>query len=398
MQSKTILAIETSCDETSAAVLSFNAETGDYTTRAHVTLSQIETHIPYGGVYPNLARREHEQNITHVIAKALGEAGLLKEKTEDQKLPQEIILQLEQILSREKILCPILSDFLGKYETPLLDAIAVTVGPGLEPALWVGVNTARALCTVWGLPAIPVNHMEGHIYSFWAVEEKFKAPGISFPAVALLISGGHSEFIKVTAWNEYTYLGGTLDDAVGEAYDKCARVLGLEYPGGPKISKKADEYKIYLAENTEEKALPEAFALPRPMLHSQNLDLSFSGLKTAVLYLTQKIIKENGTLSPLDVLRISYSFESAVIDVLVAKTKIALKETGAQSIIVGGGVAANKNILHALQTLCQKFNATLHTPNAILSTDNALMIALVGIHKKPIEAPENLRADGNLSF
>lgn len=398
MHSKTILAIETSCDETSAAVLRFDHETSTYHTLSHVTLSQIELHVPYGGVYPNLARREHEQNITHTIAKALSDAGLLTAKQSPGATAQQTEL-LSNILTREQILLPIISDFVTTHETPALDALAVTVGPGLEPALWVGINTTRALAAVWNIPVIPVNHMEGHIYSFWAPDETFTAPEVRFPAVALLISGGHSEFIRVDSWGEYTYLGGTIDDAVGEAYDKCARVLGLAYPGGPKISKAADEYKKYLEENTTgETTLPKEYELPRPMLHSKNLDLSFSGLKTAVLYLSQKILREKGSLEAIDILRISYSFESAVVDVLTAKTKQALEKSNALSLIVGGGVAANQKIKQGLLTLCEDRGVALYFPSVGLSTDNALMIALAGIHNQPISSLEELRADGNLSF
>ncbi len=411
MESKTILAIETSCDETSAAVLRFDETSGVYSVLSHVTLTQIELHIPYGGVYPNLARRDHQQNITHVIAETLQKAGLLK--TIPQPLPtkeggQDIQnskfeafplgkvakpdRSLSEILSREEILIPILSDFLSKYEKPELDAIAVTVGPGLEPALWVGVNATRALCSTWNMPAIAVNHMEGHIYSVWAIAEEFTAPEITFPALSLLISGGHSEFIKMKSWGEYEYLGGTVDDAIGEAYDKAARMMNLDYPGGPKISKFADEYKKL------NETLPESFILPRPMLHSKDCNFSFSGLKTAVRYMIEKIKNEQETLSELDIMRISYSFESAVIDVLVSKTKKALHETNAQTLIVGGGVAANGNIKQALELLCQQEDNKLFFPTRGLSTDNALMIALAGIQKNPVANLSELKAQGNMKF
>lgn len=393
MNSKTILAIETSCDETSAAVLRYDNNAACYTVLSHVTLSQIEAHIPYGGVYPNLARREHQQNITHVIAETLQKAGLL--------FPTKNILdinkgQLAEILAREEILIPILSDFLSKHEKPELDAIAVTVGPGLEPALWVGVNTTRALCSFWNIPAIPVNHMEGHIYSIWAVDEQFAAPEINFPTLSLLISGGHTEFISMNKWGQYEYLGGTVDDAIGEAYDKCARMMNLDYPGGPKISKFADEFANSPLLGGE--GLGERFTLPRPMLHSGDLNMSFSGLKTAVRYMIEKIKNEQEVLSDLDIMRISYSFESAVIDVLVSKTKRALQETNAQSLIVGGGVAANGTIKRALELLCEQEDVKLFFPTRGLSTDNALMIALAGIHKQETTDINSLVAEGNLSF
>lgn len=389
MQSKTILAIETSCDETSAAVLRFDETSGIYSVLSHVTLTQIELHIPYGGVYPNLARREHQQNITHVVAETLQKAGLL--------VPAKNILdinkqQLSEILVREEILIPILCDFLSQYEKPELDAIAVTVGPGLEPALWVGVNATRALCSTWNMPAIAVNHMEGHIYSVWAIDEQFAEPDVTFPALSLLISGGHTEFISMQKWGQYEYLGGTVDDAIGEAYDKAARMMNLNYPGGPKISKFADEYKKL------NETLPENFILPRPMLHSKDLNFSFSGLKTAVRYMIEKIKNEQEALSDLDIMRISYSFESAVIDVLVSKTKKALHETNAQSLIVGGGVAANGNIKRALELLCEQEDVKLFFPTRGLSTDNALMIALAGIQKNPVNSLDKLKTNGNLKF
>lgn len=389
---RTILAIETSCDETSVAVLKrTDLDTGArYEVLSHVTLSQIELHIPYGGVYPNLARREHEANITHVIAEALQKANLLVPATTSMNLDQNAI---SAVLSREEILLPIISDFLEHNVKPDIDAIAVTVGPGLEPALWVGINTARVLSTAWDLPVIPVNHMEGHIYSCWAVATEFAQPDVPLPSLALLISGGHTEFISVQNWGEYEYLGGTIDDAIGEAFDKSARLLGLAYPGGPKVSKFAAEF-----EATGGK-LDTKYELPRPMIGSGDLRMSFSGLKTAVRYMVEKLKESNGgELTEADIAATCYSFETAVVDVLIKKTKLALDQTCAQSLMIGGGVAANRRIRSALQTICDEYQIPLLLPTSELSTDNALMIALAGIHKTPTKDLSVLVATGNLQF
>lgn len=395
---RTILAIETSCDETSVAVIRRTIDSSDhdpdsaarYQVLAHVTLSQIELHVPYGGVFPNLARREHETNITHVIADALAQAGLLQPKPTPSTLNPEL---LGEILSREQILLPIISDFITQHEIPAIDAIAVTVGPGLEPALWVGINTTRALATAWNLPVIPVNHMEGHILSCWAIDTEFSAPSIPLPGIALLISGGHTEFIQVNSWGSYQYLGGTVDDAIGEAFDKAARQLGLAYPGGPKISKLAAEFESTGA------ALDPKYELPRPMINSGDLRMSFSGIKTAVRYLVDKLKAANGgELTDHDIAATCYSFETAVSDVMARKTRLAIESTAAQSLIIGGGVAANARLRAMLQSVANEYDIALALPTNQLSTDNALMIAVAGIQREATRDLSVLVAQGNLQF
>jgi N6-L-threonylcarbamoyladenine synthase len=405
MNAVTILAIETSCDETSIAVM---RKAGDqYSILSHVTLSQIDAHIPYGGVYPNLARREHQANITHVLAQALESAHMLQEIS--IPIDQTLIDELFVSLNREEVLGPILIDFLQTHAKPPIDTIAVTIGPGLEPALWVGINTARTLAMAWDIPVVPVNHMEGHIYSCWApayanttadksaigesIIDSFAEPNVPLPSLALLISGGHTEFISVQNWGEYEYLGGTIDDAIGEAFDKSARLMGLAYPGGPKVSKLAAEFA-----STGE-TLDSQYDLPRPMIGSGDLRMSFSGLKTAVRYLIEKLKESNGgELTHHNIISLCYSFETSVIEIITKKTKLALDQTNAQSLMIGGGVAASNSIRSALQKVCDEYQIPLLLPTNELSTDNALMIALAGIHKTPTTDLSVLVAQGNMKF
>jgi len=252
-----ILAIETSCDETAVSIVEIHpADSGDHSAAdseiklqnaqfnvlGNALYSQIETHRQFGGVFPMLAKREHAKNLVPITRAALHEARLLHENyvvlSEEQKI------KLEKLLHREPGLLEKVIEFLEQEEKPDIDAIAVTQGPGLEPALWVGINFAQALAVIWELPIIPVNHMEGHILSAMLKESshaKFLISDIKFPALALLISGGHTELVLMEKWFSYEVIGETRDDAVGEAFDKVARMLDLPYPGGPEISALAEQ-------------------------------------------------------------------------------------------------------------------------------------------------------------
>ena len=361
-----ILAIETSCDETAIALLDINGalEKPDIKVLGNTLLSQVALHEQYGGVYPHLAKREHEKNLPPLLRQTLEEAH-------------------------------------ENFEHPDIDIIAVTNGPGLEPALWVGINFAEELGKSWGKPIVPVNHMEGHIYSvLYKTESNLKSQilnsksALELPALALLVSGGHTELVHIKDFGDYEILGRTRDDAVGEAFDKAARMLGLPYPGGPEISR--------LAEKSRKRSSKDKIKFPRPMIHSKNLDFSFSGLKTAVLY---KLKSENRSDVGFkeDMAR---AFEDAAIEVLVAKTRGALLEleSEAKTLIVAGGVSANLHLSRELNRLMGEFpDTTLKIPTRLLTTDNAIMIgiaAFIRLSRKP-EILRNqiaIKADGNLSI
>lgn len=407
-----ILGIETSCDETAVCIVS---ATGDIASPSFSVLgnalnSQIKIHEQYGGVFPALAKREHSKNIVPLFIETLKQAKLFL-KTETHISPEKIGT-LKTLLDREPELFTHLKEHIFQIEKPAIDAIAVTVGPGLEPALWVGINFARALSLLWDIPIIPVNHMEGHIVSVLVnrneiVDDQFSKilnsnsetkdhklstnnSPILFPALALLISGGHTELILIETWGKYANIGQTRDDAVGEAFDKVARMLGLPYPGGPAISALAEK-----ARNSEVKNYP----LPRPMLHTKDFDFSFSGLKTAVLYLTQEL----KVLTEKDKEAIAREFEDAVTEVLVTKTKKALEHYGAQTLIIGGGVIANTHIRKAFESLVVEYpHVELFFPTLALSTDNAVMIACAGYMQHLTKTPHThatpLIAKGNLSL
>lgn len=364
-----ILSIETSADESAISVVKVEGEfpTATYTLAGDALRSQIEMHREYGGIFPMMAKREHAKAMVPLLEEALKEAGLLSE--EASEMSRDKTEKLETILHREPDLADALLTFLERYEVPQFDAIAVTSGPGLEPTLWVGVNFAKALALAWNVPVIPVNHMEGHLLaSIYDVEEDDQLANIAFPAVSLLISGGHTELILMKGWGQYEKIGQTRDDAVGEAFDKVARLMGLPYPGGPEISKLA---KVARRENLP----PYKEDLPRPMINSGDLDFSFSGLKTAVRYAV-----DGQTLSETDKQALSRDFEDAVAEVLQKKATTAIDTHNAQTLIIGGGVSAN-------QYLRQQFNASfleshpdlaVYFPTPGLSTDNSVMIALAG--------------------
>lgn len=384
-----ILGIETSCDETGVCLIEASG-TGpqdfQFNLLGNALYSQVAIHAPYGGVFPNLAKREHALNLVPLTLEALEEAGALQ-AYEGEGSPTTS--DITNILSREPDLLEQLQAFLSTYQKPAIDAIAVTHGPGLEPALWVGVNFARALSIIWDVPLIAVNHMEGHI--ILSMTHGNELAPFEPPILSLLISGGHTELVLSREWLSYELVGRTRDDAAGEAFDKVARLLDLPYPGGPEISK--------LAAHARSTGVVPTFSLPRPMIHEDTLDFSFSGLKTAV----RRMVEERGTLSDREKLEFAREFEDATTEVLVHKTMKAAEIYGARTIVVGGGVSANTYIRERLAATIesQGLGAALCIPPAALATDNALMIALAGYFhaiRDEYVSPHTLRANGNLSL
>lgn len=398
-----ILSIETSCDDTGISILEAKggAKSPSFKVLANNVSSQIQLHIPYGGVYPALAKREHIKNLPIILEKTLKEVKLKSKKG-------------RTFLNSQ-----------GPTLNPRIDLIAVTSGPGLEIALWTGIVFAKELAKKWNVPLIPVNHMEGHIISVFAKGKgKFTLPKIKNPTLALLVSGGHTELVLMKGWMNYKIIGETLDDAVGEAFDKTARMLGLPYPGGPEISKLAGKGRRYSSipllrggQQTgvdipppplaKKRGTPQEenlkFTLPRPMLHSKNFDFSFSGLKTAVLYL----IRDLGGLEKIDEetkSKIALEFENAAIECLVYKTRKAIEKYKIKTLIVAGGVSANKHLKNEMRKLATGIYDTkikLLFPPQELTGDNSLMIGTIGylqyIKKKgKLGKTSNIKASGNL--
>lgn len=388
-----ILSIETSCDETAVSLVEAH---GDFPHATYEILgdalwSQIDIHREYGGVFPALAKREHMATILPMLEKALIDAQMESYDFSLSITPEQE-KKVRELLAREHGLGDQLLTFYkehGRYE---IDLITVTSGPGLEPALWVGVNFAKALALLWDKPVVAADHMEGHILaSIFDAERDDQLSDIAFPAISLLISGGHTELILMKDWNKYEKVGQTRDDAVGEAYDKVARMLGLQYPGGPEVAA--------LAKKARQRKLPAFAALPTPMLHSKDLDFSFSGLKTAVRYAIA-----NKDLSEDDIAAVARDFEDAVTTVLLAKTKAAIEEYEAKTLIIGGGVSANQHLRQMFNAyfLTEHPDVEVYFPRPGLSTDNSIMIALVG-HAKAATAlspagAEFIQADGNRSL
>ena len=392
-----ILSIETSCDETSLSLFTATetASGTDFDVHSTITHSQIDIHQEFGGVFPALAKREHQKNLVPILLKILNQ-----ELVSGSEIGH--YTEIEKVLERESELLESFMKYIIPISNPGIDAICVTSGPGLEPALWVGISFAKALGLLWNIPVVPVNHMEGHILSV-LVPEANSENGNSFsvhtelfpfPALALLISGGHTEIVLVKEIGNYEIIGKTRDDAVGEAFDKTARILGLPYPGGPEISKIA---LLADKDNSE-------IVLPRPMLHTKDYDFSFSGLKTAVLYLTNEIKEKNNGIIPENVkASIAYEFQEAATDVISKKTYSAIRDFGVQTLIVGGGVSANKRIKEALSKKISEIipSENIHFPTRELTGDNALMIGLAGYFKiknDPNVVYTDIRAEGNLTL
>lgn len=308
-----ILGFESSCDETGLAVV--NTDKG---LLAHALHSQIAMHREYGGVVPELASRDHIRRVLPLTQQVLDEAGL----------------QLQDI-----------------------DAIAYTAGPGLAGALLVGASVAQAMAWSLNKPSIAIHHLEGHLLSPLLAE-----PRPDFPFVALLVSGGHTQIMRVDGVGQYELLGETLDDAAGEAFDKTAQLLGLGYPGGPALSRLAEQGDALSIE------------LPRPMLHSKDLDFSFSGLKTAVMTRMRQF-EQQGLLTEQKRADLAAATEAAIVDVLAAKAIKAMKQTGLQRLVVAGGVGANRHLRAQLQQAMVRMRATVYFPPLELCTDNGAMIA-----------------------
>lgn len=388
MRHMRILAIETSCDETGIAIV--EAKNALRTPKqvkvlANTLVSQALIHAEFGGVFPSIARREHAKNIVPLLMHALKEAGLAKTLKSPRTLSKKEDAVLTKIFHKEPELFENFKKSLLLLKVPPIDAIAVTAGPGLEPALWVGINTAEALGALWSVPVIPVNHMEGHIVAALMNTKDdgktFSLTAPTLPAVALLISGGHTELVLMPSAGKYKMLGQTRDDAAGEAFDKVARMLGLAYPGGPEISKLAEK-----APKDQRLSVP----LPRPMIKSDDFDFSFSGLKTSVLY----AIKKFETLTDRDRELIAKDFEDSVTEVLLAKTLKASKRYKVKEIILGGGVTANKKIRRAFQNAvaAELAGTNLFIPEVLLSGDNGLMIGVAALlRNKP---KKHIKANG----
>ena len=364
----TILAIETSCDDTGIAIIKAPLKTrGAFNVLSNIISSQIQIHAKYGGVYPMMAKREHQKNLVFVLEKALRGARLIKRRAGKKETVSTDTLK--EILSREDDLCKTLSAFFAKYEKPDIDAIAVTNGPGLEPCLWVGVNFAKALSYTWNIPLIPVNHIKAHIFVNMLEGKKLRELKTKdFPALCLIVSGGHTQLFLMKDLNKYQVLGETRDDAAGECFDKTARIIGLGYPGGPILSRQAEGAKNRFN-----------IQLPRPMINTKDYDFSFSGLKTAVLYdyLREKPrVKRNKEY----IKEMAFQIQQSVIDVLIKKTSRATRDYKIKTLMIGGGVAANKELRKQMKKEINKAmpKVRILIPDQKYCTDNGLMTAIAG--------------------
>ena len=335
MESKDIyiIGVESSCDDTSAAVLKNGV------LLSNVTASQA-VHEAYGGVVPELASRAHQQNVVPVVHEAIKRAGIQKEQ---------------------------------------LSAVAFTRGPGLMGSLLVGVNFAKGFARSLGIPLIDVNHLQGHVMAHFidGGEGDFNPP--PYPFLCLLVSGGNSQIVKVNAYNDMEVLGQTIDDAAGEAIDKCSKVMGLGYPGGPIIDRLARQGN------------PKAYQFSEP--HIPGLDYSFSGLKTSFLYSLQKWVKDDPDFVEHHKEDIAASLEWTIVDILMKKLKLAVKQTGIKHVAVAGGVSANNGLRNAFHDHAKRYGWTIYIPKFSYTTDNAAMIGIVGYYKYldkefcPIDAP-----------
>lgn len=335
-----ILGIETSCDETAAAIFRDNKILSNF------VFSQDKIHAQFGGIVPEVAARKHIEIIIPVIKKVFDEAKL----------------SLNQI-----------------------DLIAVTSGPGLITSLMIGVDTAKTLAFALKKPLTSINHLEGHIYANWLTINEFPIPNFQFPILCLIASGGHTELVLMRNHGKYKVVGSTRDDAAGEAFDKVAKLLNIGYPGGPAISKLAD-----LGNS-------KAFSFPRPMMYESNFDFSFSGLKTDILRLVKK---KKGKFSDQDIKNICASFQAAVVDVLISKTINAAKYYKVRTVLLAGGVSANKLLRKKLATEIKKNlpQTQFHFPDLKFCADNAAMIALAGYYhaqRKDFTSWDKIKVDPN---
>lgn len=343
-----ILGIDTSCDDTCIAIIGVKSKRLEI--KSNIVSSQIKIHRRYGGVFPTLAKREHRKNLPIVFKKAI-----------------------------------------SKAKNPKIDLIAATIGPGLEPCLWEGINFAKNLAKKLNLPIVPVNHIEAHIFSNFLSHFQLLTFNI-FPAICLVVSGGHTQLIFMERIGKYKLLGETRDDAAGECFDKVARLLELGYPGGPAIEKFA-KYKIRKTKYN--------IHLPRPMMNQKNYEFSFAGLKTAVLYDFQKRPKKASKLKQYKV-EMAKEIQQTVVDVLVRKTIKAVQNIKSKTILIGGGVAANEKLRRQFVAHCkvQNIKCRILIPKKEFCTDNAVMVAVAGYCHR-FESTRNfdkIRAKANLKI
>lgn len=429
-----ILAIETSCDETSLAVVEVNESrvrgrvsyvtSPEFVVHKNLVASQIKVHAPYGGVVPNLAKREHQKNLPILYRKIFGASPSFAQGYGRAQQIANSKSKNKSLQSKTKNLKPITFS--------VIDLIAVTVGPGLEPALWAGIEFAKQLALQHKKPIVGANHLEGHLYSFLLPSAKktvmpnsqfpiskktiknlkptspeqgrgetHNLKPITFPAIALIVSGGHTILLRMNDLTHWKKLGETRDDAAGEAFDKVARILGLPYPGGPVLEK--------IARGGNKDAIP----FPRPMLSQKNYDFSFSGLKTSVLYYMRDTdangknrrrsipenIRVNQRSNPRTSADIAASFQQAVIDVLVKKTMRAADEYGARSVILAGGVAANTPLRTTLDREAKHRDIAFFAPEMEYNGDNGAMIAAAAsMRQRRRKKPYPLEAQGNMNM
>jgi len=359
-----ILAIETSCDETAIALLEIKGGLNNLKLKVKksVVASQIKLHAKYGGVVPNLAKREHIKNLPILLGRVAG----------------------------------------GKSQIERIDLIAVTVGPGLEPALWTGIQFAKELAKKWKKPLVGASHLDGHLYSF-LLSSRAKNYKELLPSITLIVSGGHTILAELKNLKSYKKLGETCDDAIGESFDKVARLLNLPYPGGPALEKLA------------KKGNPQAIPFPSPMISQQNYDFSYSGLKTSVLYYLKNLgsgvanfsisKKEKKVLKDIESQQnmqadIAASFQRAAFNVLIKKSIRAAQEFDARAITIGGGVAANKMLPRMIEMDLKKLGLKIKVivPPLKYCMDNAVMIGLAAYVSRLRKKSYKLRADGNLNI
>ncbi len=340
-----ILSIETSCDETSAAIIEGNMHSNKVKLISNITATSLALHAKTGGIIPEVAAREQLKYIIPTITEA----------TKDTDVAE-------------------------------IDAIAVTVGPGLIGSLLVGVETAKSLSYLWKKPIIPVNHLFGHIYANWIETESNKE--IEFPAICLVVSGGHTDLVLIQKHGEITWLGGTRDDAAGEAYDKIGRVLDLPYPAGPKMEMLAKD------------VVNDLYKFPRPIINENNFDFSFSGLKAAAARKIQEIKNNQTKLSDTDLKNISFSVQEAIFDVLIKKSLKACREYNAKTLLLGGGVAANQTLGSRFKKAIEEsnLNISLSIPPAKLCTDNAAMIGAAAFFNNATVSWQEVDANPELYF
>lgn len=349
-----ILGIETSCDETGVAVVEGSTLSVPVKILSNVVATSEELHKKTGGIVPEVAARR----------------------------------QME-------VMIPVLKEGLRNFSSDEIEAIAVTIGPGLIGSLLVGVETAKALAFAWNKPIIPVNHVLAHLYANWidkshklqetSNKKKSKVP--EFPAIGLVVSGGHTDIVLMRGHGKLKYLGGTRDDAAGECFDKCARVLlGVPYPGGAAIEKAARKF--------DKKNTNKEYRLPRPMIDKETLDMSFSGLKTALFRLTKKM----GVLSKEQKRMIAYELQEAIVEVLVAKVSLAIERFHPKSLVIGGGVTANKRLREGVKEIGKKYQVKVFIPELEWCLDNAAMIATAALYRPIIKPFYKIQADPTLEI